>query len=37
MGGARFDPATDGRPDSQPDIRENAPILGNLVSDSRRP
>ena len=25
--------ATDGRPDSRPDVRENASILGNLVSD----
>jgi phospholipase C len=33
MGGARLDPATDGRPDSRPDVRENASILGNLVSD----
>jgi hypothetical protein len=33
MGGARLDPATDGRPDSRPDIRENASILGSLVSD----
>jgi phospholipase C len=33
MGGARLDPATDGRPDSRPDVRENASILGNLASD----
>jgi phospholipase C len=33
MGGARLDPATDGRPDSRPDVRENASIPGNLVSD----
>jgi len=33
MGGARLDPATDGRPDSRPDVRENASILGSLVSD----
>lgn len=33
MSGARLDPATDGRPDSRPDVRENASILGNLVSD----
>jgi phospholipase C len=31
--GARLNPATDGRPDSRPDVRENARILGNLVSD----
>src|SRR5262249_50730457 len=28
LGGARLDPATDGRPDSRPDVRENAPLLG---------
>jgi phospholipase C len=33
LGGARLDPATDGRPDPRPDVRENAPVLGNLVSD----
>jgi phospholipase C len=33
LGGQRLDPATDGRPDSRPTVRENAPILGNLVSD----
>jgi phospholipase C len=33
MGDARLDPATDGRPDSRPGVRENAPILGNLASD----
>jgi hypothetical protein len=26
-------PRTDGRPDSRPDIRENAPILGDLARD----
>ncbi len=26
-------PATDGRPDSRPDVREEAPGLGNLESD----
>ncbi|HEY2353705.1 MAG TPA: alkaline phosphatase family protein [Gaiellaceae bacterium] len=31
--GARLDPATDGRPDSRPDVREKASALGNLVSD----
>ena len=30
---SRIDPATDGRPDPRPDVRENAPILGNLVSE----
>ncbi len=29
----RLNPATDGRPDSRPGVRENAPILGNLVHD----
>jgi phospholipase C len=33
LGGARIDPATDGRPDSRPDVRENNPILGNLAAD----
>ena len=31
--GQRLDPATDGRPDPRPDVRENATILGNLVTD----
>jgi phospholipase C len=31
--GQRLDPNTDGRPDSRPDVRENAKILGNLASD----
>jgi phospholipase C len=33
LGGARLDPKTDGRPDPRPDVRENAPQLGNLVAD----
>jgi phospholipase C len=33
LGGARIDPKTDGRPDPRPDVRENEPILGNLVSE----
>ena len=33
LGGARLDPATDGRPDGRPDVRESAPQLGNLSSD----
>ncbi len=40
LGGQRLDPATDGRPDSRPNVRENAPQLGNLVNDfdfSQRP
>jgi phospholipase C len=31
--GQRLDPATDGRPDPRPDVRENASILGNLLAD----
>ncbi|HEX6518709.1 MAG TPA: alkaline phosphatase family protein [Streptosporangiaceae bacterium] len=33
LGGARLDPATDGRPDPRPDVRDNASILGNLAAD----
>jgi phospholipase C len=33
LGGRRLDPATDGRPDSRPDVRENAPQLGDLRAD----
>jgi phospholipase C len=33
LGGARLDPATDGRPDSRPDVRERAAGLGNLLKD----
>jgi phospholipase C len=33
LGGQRLDPLTDGRPDPRPDVRENAPELGNLVDD----
>ena len=33
LGGARLNPATDGRPDSRPSVRESAPQLGNLVSE----
>ena len=33
LGGQRIDPATDGRPDSRPSVRENAPVLGNLASE----
>ena len=29
----RLDPKTDGRPDPRPTVRENAPQLGNLLSD----
>jgi phospholipase C len=31
LGGERLDPLTDGRPDPRPAIRENSPILGNLL------
>jgi phospholipase C len=33
LGGQRINPATDGRPDPRPDVREDATILGNLVRD----
>jgi len=33
LSGQRIDPKTDGRPDPRPDVRENASILGNLLSD----
>jgi phospholipase C len=33
LNGQRLDPATDGRPDPRPDVRENAPLLGNLIND----
>jgi phospholipase C len=33
LGGARLNPKTDGRPDRRPDVREDGPILGNLVKD----
>jgi phospholipase C len=33
LGGQRLNPATDGRPDPRPDVREEAPGLGNLESD----
>jgi phospholipase C len=31
--GERIDPATDGRPDLRPDVRESLPQLGNLARD----
>ncbi|MBI3485641.1 phospholipase [Candidatus Daviesbacteria bacterium] len=31
LNGQRIDPLNDGRPDSRPTVRENAPQLGNLV------
>ena len=33
LGGARLNPKTDGRPDPRPDVREDASILGNLITD----
>jgi phospholipase C len=33
LGGERIDPRTDGRPDPRPTVRENVPILGDLVRD----
>jgi phospholipase C len=33
LGGARLDPASDGRPDPRPTVREDSQILGNLLSD----
>jgi len=33
LGGQRLDPATDGRPDSRPIVREAAPQLGDLAAD----
>jgi phospholipase C len=33
LGGQRLDPATDGRPDPRPDVREVNPILGNLGAE----
>jgi phospholipase C len=33
LGGQRINPATDGRPDPRPDVRENEKILGNLAND----
>ena len=33
LNGQRLNPATDGRPDSRPTVRENVAILGNLTRD----
>ena len=33
LGAARLDPATDGRPDPRPDVREDEPVLGQLSRD----
>jgi phospholipase C len=32
LDGSRIDPATDGRPDPRPDVRENAAQLGDLLA-----
>ena len=33
LGGQRLDPATDGRPDPRPDVREDNPQLGDFTTD----
>ena len=33
LDGARLDPGTDGRPDPRPDVREDEPVLGNLLQE----
>ncbi len=33
LGGARLNPATDGRPDARPSVREEAPGLGEMASE----
>jgi hypothetical protein len=33
LGGERINPATDGRPDSRPDVREESSVLGDLARD----
>jgi phospholipase C len=33
LNGQRLNPATDGRPDPRPDVREEQKILGNLIND----
>jgi phospholipase C len=33
LGGQQLNPATDGRPDPRPDVREANPLLGDLTSD----
>jgi phospholipase C len=32
LGGQRLDPATDGRPDSRPSVRENNPLVGDITA-----
>ncbi len=33
LGGQRLDPTTDGRPDPRPTVREEVPVLGDLMND----
>jgi phospholipase C len=33
LGGQRLNPATDGRPDPRPDVRESNPLLGDVAND----
>ncbi|MGZ4130897.1 MAG: alkaline phosphatase family protein [Actinomycetota bacterium] len=33
LGGQRLDPKTDGRPDPRPTVREDAPVLGDLLRE----
>ncbi len=33
LGGQRLNPATDGQPDTRPDVRESSPVLGDLAND----
>jgi phospholipase C len=33
LDGARLNPKTDGRPDSRPDVREEATMLGSIIAD----
>jgi phospholipase C len=33
LGGQRLDPATDGRPDPRPTVRENVAVLGDLMNE----
>ena len=33
LGGQRLDPATDGRPDSRPTVREEVPLMGDLINE----
>jgi hypothetical protein len=33
VAGSRLDPKTDGRPDPRPTVRENSPLMGDLLND----